>query len=326
METSALFLTAIALPVGALALIIERPLGYPPRLQSLLGHPVEWIGALIARLDHTLNSGSKRKLRGLLAMIVVSATTLALTLPLTWFLRGFEYGWIGEALLASVFLSQKSLADHVGAVREGLNHSLEAGREAVRHIVGRDPEALDENGVSRAALESLAENMSDGVLAPLFWLLVGGLPGIALYKAINTADSMIGYRTDKYKDFGWAAARIDDLVNLIPARITGLLIGLAADLSPRFSGNAARRAIARDAHNHLSPNAGWPEAALAGALGISLGGPRNYHGHKTELAWMGDGRTELSANDIDEGLKLYNIGLNITVALVAFAALIVFAA
>ncbi len=319
MAPDGLIFAAISLSIGALALLFERLFGYPKGLQALIGHPVEWMGAGIAWLDRALNRGNRRKRRGLLAIAVVAAIALAATLPLAFFLRGFDYGWVGEALLASALLSQKSLRDHVRAVKDGLDQSLDAGRVAVSHIVGRDPDTLDESDVTKAALESLAENMSDGVIAPLFWLLIAGLPGAALYKAINTADSMIGYRSDKYRDFGWAAARLDDLANFLPARITGLLIALAAGPSSGMSGNRALRAIARSARGHVSPNAGWPEAALAGALGIALGGPRSYRGQVTDLAWMGDGRAELARADIGRGLALYETGLNLTAILVVGA-------
>ncbi|MHA1164030.1 MAG: adenosylcobinamide-phosphate synthase CbiB [Alphaproteobacteria bacterium] len=315
-EPLELLLAGGALPVAAAALLVERLFGYPNGPQAWIGHPVQWMGALIGALDRWLNTGGARKARGSLALFCVVAIILALTVPLTHFLRGQTSGWIGEALLASTLLSQKSLEDHVCAVADGLKQSLKAGREAVSHIIGRDPDTLDESGVTKGALESLAENMSDGVFAPLFWLLIAGLPGIALYKAINTADSMIGYKSGKYREFGWASARVDDLVNLIPARLTGWLIALAAALSRGFSGRGALRAMASDARKHLSPNAGWPEAAFAGALGIRLGGPRSYQGRKADLAWMGDGRTKLGAEDIGNGLRLYNTGLNIVTALV----------
>ncbi len=321
-----LFMAAASLPIGALALLVDRLFGYPNGLQAWIGHPVEWIGAVIAWLDRTLNTGDARKARGLLALILVSVITLALTLPLTLFLRGHENGWIGEALLAGTLLSQKSLEDHVRVVADGLMKSLKSGREAVSHIIGRDPGTLDESGVTKGALESLAENMSDGVIAPLFWLLVAGLPGAALYKAINTADSMIGYRSEKYRDFGWAAARLDDLLNLIPARATGWLIALAAALSSRMSGRGAVRAMASTAPNHLSPNAGWPEASLAGALEIRLGGPRSYQGRKADLAWMGDGRMKLKSGDIESGLRLYNTGLNTVTLIIVITCIIAWTA
>jgi adenosylcobinamide-phosphate synthase len=317
-----LLLAGSALPVAAVALLVERLFGYPNGLQAWVGHPVQWMGALIGTLDHTLNNGEARRPRGLLALLILVVITLALCVPLTLFLRGYENGWIGEALLASTLLSQKSLEDHVRAVADGLKQNLKLGREAVSHIIGRDPDTLDESGVSKGALESLAENMSDGVLAPLFWLLIAGLPGIALYKAINTADSMIGYKSDKYRDFGWAAARIDDLVNLIPARLTGYLIALAASLSSKHSGREALRAMGRDAPTHLSPNAGWPEAALAGALAIRLGGARSYQGRRVDLPTMGDGRGKIERQDIEQALKIYNTGLNILTGLVILACII----
>ncbi len=318
-EPMVLLLAATALPVAAIALLVERLFGYPDGPQGWVGHPVEWIGALINALDRGMNDGENRKLRGLLALILILAITLSITLPLTLYLRSFESGWIGEALLASTLMSQKSLEDHVRDVGDGLGKSLKTGRDAVSRIIGRDPKTLDASGVTKGALESLAENMSDGVLAPLFWLLIAGLPGMALYKAINTADSMIGYRSDQYREFGWAAARTDDLVNLVPARFTGWLIALAATFTPGMSGRSALGAMARDASNHLSPNAGWPEAAFSGALGIRLGGPRSYQGRKANLAWMGDGRAKLKRQDICEGLRLYNTGLNIVTALVILA-------
>ena len=321
-----LLLAAGALPVAAVALLIERLFGYPNGLQAWIGHPVQWVGALIGALDRGLNNGGMRRARGVLAFLVIAAITLALTVPLTLALRGAENGWIGEALLASTLLSQKSLEDHVRAVADGLERSLKAGRDAVHHIIGRDPEALDASGVTKGALESLAENMSDGVLALLFWLLVAGLPGAALYKAINTADSMIGYKSDTYRDFGWASARADDLVNLVPARATGWLIALAATLCSNMSGGGALSAMARDAPSHLSPNAGWPEAALAGALGIRLGGPRSYQGRKADLPWMGDGRVKLEEKDIGDALRLYNSGLNIVTALVILACIMTWTA
>lgn len=302
--------------IAAVALLIERLFGYPKGLQHWIGHPVEWMGKLIGWLDKFFNDPPTDRLRGVQALLVLLGITLSATLLLTHYLRASEAGWIIEALLASTLLSQKSLEDHVRAVADGLSRSLKAGRDAVRHIVGRDPQKLDASGVAKGAIESLAENMSDGVTAPLFWLLVGGLPGIALYKAINTADSMIGHKTDQYLDFGWPAARLDDLVNLVPARMTGWVIAAAGALTGGASGAEAVRSMARDAPRHVSPNAGWPEAAMAGALGISLGGPRSYGGKPVNLAWMGNGRKKLKGSDIIDALRLYSTGLNILTALV----------
>lgn len=310
------------LAIAAVALLIERLLGYPNGLQHWIGHPVEWMGKLIGWLDRFFNDPPTDRIRGVSALVMLLAITLAVTFPITHYLRSTESGWIVEALLASALFSQKSLEDHVRAVADGLSTSLEAGREAVRHIVGRDPQKLDASGTAKGAIESLAENMSDGVTAPLFWLLIGGLPGIALYKAINTADSMIGHKTDQYFDFGWPAARLDDLVNLIPARITGWVIAAAGALTGGASGADALRTMSRDAPQHVSPNAGWPEAAMAGALGISLGGPRSYDGREVDLAWMGNGRQKLTARDIKDALRLYNNGLNVLTALVVVGCVI----
>ncbi|MDA7947840.1 MAG: adenosylcobinamide-phosphate synthase CbiB [Hyphomicrobiaceae bacterium] len=310
------------LAIAAIALLIERLLGYPNGLQHWIGHPVEWMGKLIGWLDRFFNDPPTDRLRGTQALLVLLGITISITLLLTHFLRSTESGWIFEALLASTLLSQKSLEDHVRAVADGLSKSLKAGRDAVRHIVGRDPQKLDTSGVATGAIESLAENMSDGVTAPLFWLLIGGLPGIALYKAINTADSMVGHKSERYLEFGWPFARLDDLVNLVPARITGWIIAAAGALTGGASGSAAVRSMARDAPNHVSPNAGWPEAAMAGALGLSLGGPRSYGGRKVDLAWMGNGRKKLTTRDITDALRLYNIGLNVLTAIVILGCVI----
>jgi adenosylcobinamide-phosphate synthase len=203
------------------------------------------------------------------------------------------------------------MRDHVAAVASGLTRSLQDGRTAVSHIVGRDPQRLDEAGVSRAALESLAENTSDGIVAPAFWYALLGLPGLVAYKAINTADSMIGHKTERYINFGWASAKLDDAVNFIPARLTGLLFAAAAAISNPENGRAALAAMWNDARNHQSPNAGWPEAAMAGALGLRFGGPRDYDGETIDLAWMGHGRETLTRDDITAGLRLYDRSLTL---------------
>jgi len=232
-------------------------------------------------------------------------------------------GWVVEAILATTLLAQKELGRAVRSVAEALDFSLEHGRQAVRGIVGRDPETLDEAGIARAAIESLAENASDGVIAPLFWLLLLGLPGIALYKAVNTADSMIGHKTEKYLDFGWASARFDDLVNWVPARVCGMLFCAAALFTNGASAAAGWRTMLLDAGKHDSPNAGWPEAATAGALGFALGGPRSYDREVHELPTLGSGRADLTAADIRKALELYanllNLALGISVALAVLA-------
>lgn len=296
--------------LAPLALLVERLLGYPRPLLAAIRHPVVWMGALIAWLEPRLNRG-RGKGRGILALALLLAATAAIAVPLTLALRAIPHGWIAEALLATSFLAQKELGRAVRAVADALDQSLAAGRRQVREIVGRDPDTLDEAGVARAAIESLAESASDGVIAPLFWLLVAGLPGIALYKAVNTADSMIGHKTERYRDFGWASARLDDLLNFIPARLTALLFCGAAFWVKGADAEKSWTTTLRDAGKHESPNAGWPEAAMAGALGFALGGPRSYGGTVHALPTLGDGRTDLGPADVRKALDLYAMLLNL---------------
>lgn len=298
--------------VALLALAIEAGAGYPNALFRRIGHPVTWTGALIAALDRGLNreadSFALRRSKGALALaallvIAVGSGALieraALALPL---------GWIALAVVASSLLAQRSLHAHVAAVAEALAISVEDGRTAVAKIVGRDVSALDESGVARAAIESLAENFSDGVVAPALWLAVFGLPGALAYKAVNTADSMIGHKSARYLAFGWAAARCDDLMNVLPARAAAGLLTVGALAVSGASPAKALVAAWRDAPKHASPNAGWPEAAAAGALGLKLGGPRSYGGAEAvEGACLGDGRREADAADIRRALSLYEI-------------------
>ena len=220
-----------------------------------------------------------------------------------------------EAALVAVLLAFRDLHDHVAAVAGGLRVDLESGRAAVSRIVGRDPNALDEAAIGRASIESLAENASDGVVAPAFWFLVFGLPGICAYKAINTLDSMIGHRNDRYEDFGKVAARLDDGVNWIPARLTAVLISAACAVIPTASPRGAWRAIRLTAGGHRSPNAGWPEAAVAGGLGIRLAGPRRYGEEIYPGAWIGEGRADLRPDDIDAALRLYRVAGLVAVGL-----------
>jgi adenosylcobinamide-phosphate synthase len=297
------------------ALIIDRIFGYPDALFQRIGHPVTWIGALIAWLDRTLNHKGRGRAWGVLALFAIIGAALLVTLPIAVLCRSLPFGFLLEGLLASSLIAQKSLRDHVAAVAEGLARSLPEGRAKVAMIVGRDPETLDEAGVARAAIESLAESSSDGVIAPLFWLLLFGLPGIAIYKAVNTADSMIGHKTERHLMFGWAAARFDDLLNLIPARLSALLIALAAALTPGASPRAALATALSDARKHDSPNAGWPEAGFAGALGFRLGGPRSYQGEVIDLPSFGTGRSHLGAGDIVTALRLYTRLTDMTLAL-----------
>jgi adenosylcobinamide-phosphate synthase len=297
--------------LAPLALLIERLVGYPPAVFRLIGHPVTWMGALISWLEPRLNQGASRRARGVAMLLLVLLTGLAAALLVIAVTRRIPFGWVFEALLASTLLAQKELGRAVKAVADGLNLSLQSGRRAVSQIVGRDPDALDEPGVAKAAIESLAESTSDGVVAPLFWLLVGGLPGIVLYKAANTADSMVGHRNERYAEFGWASARFDDLLNWIPARLTALLVAGAAFLVRPADPEHAWSTALRDARKHASPNAGWPEAAFAGALGFTLGGPRAYDGQVHDLPAFGDGRADLTALDILKSLELYWMAMNL---------------
>ena len=308
-----------------LSLAVERWLGYPAPLLRLIGHPVMWFGRLITLLEtasfrRTRTAGQKR-LAGIVSVVLLVAAAVLPCLLVPAILRSFPGGWLVEMLLATSFLAQKELGRAVAAVARGLRQSLAAGREAVSHVVGRDPQVLDEAGVAGAAIETLAESTSDGVVAPWFWLVLFGLPGIAAYKAINTADSMIGHRNERYRDYGWAAARLDDLVNLVPARLTALMVVVACFFVPNASPGNAWKAAWRDAGKHKSPNAGWPEAAFAGALRISLGGPRAYDGEVVDLPGMGDGTRALASAHIEWALVLYRATLNVLLGFSAVLAL-----
>jgi len=317
-----------SLLILSIALAVEATVGYPNRLYTAIGHPVTWIGRLIKALDRTLNreawSFAERRSAGILALIALLTVTGLTAWAVSALLK--PLGLIGIpllAILASSLIAQRSLHEHVAAVSKGLREGgIDGGRKAVSMIVGRNPQSLDEAGVSRAAIESLAENFSDGIVAPAFWLGLGGLPGGVLYKATNTADSMIGHRTPRHEAFGWAAARFDDLVNLPASRLTALLIVAAAALNRDASPLNAMRAVWRDASHHRSPNAGWPEAAMAGALGLRLAGPRVYGDVRVEDRWMGDGRAEATAGDIDLALKLYRTACALLFGIAAGLALL----
>lgn len=295
--------------VAVAALGIEAAFGYPLRLYQRIGHPVTWIGALIGALDRGFNrddmSGGMRRAMGVLVLILIVAIPALIAGMVERLLAQTWLGSIGIAVLASTLLASRSLFDHVRNVASALDAGgVEQARQAVGQIVGRNPQTLDGHGVARAAIESLAENASDGVVAPVFWFVVLGPPGLAAYKAINTADSMIGHKSARHADFGWAAARLDDLVNLPASRLTGLLIAVAACAVPGASSAEAFRAMARDARKHRSPNAGWPESAMAGALQLKLNGPKVYGGTLVTDAYMGDGRQAATAQDIGKALRL----------------------
>nr|WP_321984270.1 adenosylcobinamide-phosphate synthase CbiB [uncultured Lichenicoccus sp.] len=308
-------------------LVIEGILGYPAPLFRLWRHPVVWIGALIGWLDFRLNRDTlpdgRRRLNGALALLPIVGVpallaALAQAMALHWLTRPVAVLLCGA--LASSLLAQRSLYSHVRAVADAIEaDGLTGGRAAVSHIVGRNPASLDEPAVLRAAIESLAENFSDGVAAPLFWCALLGLPGIAAYKAINTADSMIGHRSTRHQAFGWASARLDDLVNLPASRLAAVWIALAA---PGRIPNCWR-IVRRDAGLHRSPNAGWPEAALAASLGIRLAGPRDYASGRIEDPWLGDGEPAATVSDLRRALVLYRRAC--TIQFFAFLAALAFA-
>ncbi|MBB4053214.1 adenosylcobinamide-phosphate synthase [Devosia subaequoris] len=311
--------------ISPLALAIERQLGYPQKLLESIGHPVMWFGKLISFCEQRLNTASRssrqRKLAGIVALGLLLLSVLIVTIGIRTILSWIPLGWALEMLLATAFLAQKELGRAVEAVSDALRTSLAAGRDAVSHVVGRDPQALDEAGVARAAVETLAESTSDGVVSPWLFLVLFGLPGIAVYKAVNTADSMIGHRDERYRDYGWAAARLDDLLNWIPARLSAVLITAACFFTPGASPGRAWATARRDASKHDSPNAGWPEAGIAGALGFQLGGPRSYDGEVVDLPAFGSGKTSLGPSDILLALLLYRRTLDVLLGLSCLLAL-----
>ncbi len=355
---------------AALALLVERFIGYPEPLYEKIGHPVEWMGRLISRLETEFNhhspspvlrsrgeagwekvpdradegslpqvkrgphpafghllpplagEGANLKMRGIVAVVLLLAVVGIPAFIVSRVLQNFSFGWIIEAVLATTLIAQHSMQEHVSAVARGLSSSLTEGRKAVSKIVGRDPNQLDKSAISRAALESLAENTSDGIVAPALWFSLLGLPGIAIYKAVNTADSMIGHKSERYLYFGWAAARLDDLINLPASRLSGLLFAAAAAWNNRQRGKAALQAMWRDASKHQSPNAGWPESALAASLGVKFGGPRRYDGELVNLPWMGEGREHLTRDDISKGLRLYGTAMTMLFATTLACALL----
>jgi adenosylcobinamide-phosphate synthase len=291
------------------AVVVEAAIGYPGFVYRAIGHPVTWMGALLALLEVRLNRPAlpqvQRRVRGIVALIMLLGATAGACLALDRSLSASPAGALLLVLMASSLIAQRSLHDHVRAVAEALERDgLEAGRKAVSMIVGRNPARLDEAAVARAAIESLAENFSDAIVAPALWLAIAGLPGAALYKATNTADSMIGHRTPRYAAFGWAAARLDDVINLPASRLAALFLVVGA-LASRNSASGALRALWRDASRHRSPNAGWPEAAMAGAIGLKLAGPRIYGEQVVDDAFMGDGSPDATAAEIRRALRLF---------------------
>jgi adenosylcobinamide-phosphate synthase len=292
-----------------LAMVLDALLGEPKWLWSRLPHPAVVIGRAVGLLDARMNDDTRGAGAFAVSIMLVGAIALGLmlmVLPGIW----------AEVIVGAVLLAQKSLVEHVQRVGDALRLSLGEARRAVAMIVGRDVRDMDAPAVARGAIESAAENLSDGVIAPAFWFAIGGLPGLLAYKIVNTADSMIGYRTPKYENFGWAAAKLDDILNWIPARLTALLIW---GITRRGSwGN-----IAADASLHRSPNAGWPEAAMAPALGVSLSGPRSYDGVIEDFDWVhAEGRKDAGPDDIDGAVDMLWKAWALGLALAAMIALI----
>ncbi len=279
--------------VLACAMLLDAALGEPDWLWSRLRHPAVLFGDVVGFCDRRFNRGSHRRLKGMAVAAALAIGALVLGTALA------QLGWIAEIVICAVLLAQRSLAQHVQDVAEALRLSLPQGRNMVARIVSRDTSEMDGPQVARAAIESAAENLSDGVIAPAFWFLIGGLPGLFLYKVINTADSMIGYLNERYAEFGWASAKLDDLLNLLPARLTCLMLVVLSN------GWSHWRAIVEDAERHISPNAGWPEAAMARALNVALAGPRSYHGKVRHLAWVNeDARKEIGPREIEKAVRL----------------------
>jgi adenosylcobinamide-phosphate synthase len=318
-----------ALALLLAALLIDALIGDPPALWRRLPHPVMLIGRVIHFLDVKLNRESRsnvdRRLRGAVVALGMGSAALLLGALVTRLRLTTGWGWVVELVLIWTLIAQKSLFRHVRAVAAGLKQGgLMAGRWAVSRIVGRDPQSLDEYGVARAAIESCAENFADGVVAPVFWYVLLGFPGLLLYKTANTMDSMIGHRTERHLEFGMVAARLDDLLTLIPARLSGLLLVLAMAFAPGGQPVAAWRIMWRDHANHDSPNSGWPEAAMAGGLGLALAGPCRYGTELIEGKWIGDGRARAEIGDIHRALFtfcvacLLNGGLVLAILLLEF--------
>jgi len=315
------------------ALLFEAVVGYPDFVYRVIRHPVAWMGALIDWLDSRFNRPSmpeaRRRLNGALALAVLLLVTVLpaalIQLGLVQMLPKAD-AVIFLAIAASVFIAQVSLYDHVRDVADALEgQGLDYARESVAEIVGRNTTSLDKAGVTRAAIESLAENFSDGVVAPSLWGALLGFPGIVGYKAVSTADSMIGHHNERYAAFGRASAKLDDWLNLPASRLSVLWIALAALFHRGASARGALKVAWRDARHHRSPNAGWPEAAMAGALGFKLSGPRSYDGAMTQDRWIGEGRSDLGASDIRRALSLYRMSCAVQIAAYALCTLIALA-
>ena len=292
----------VAEPVALVALALDAAIGWPAAVYAAIGHPVGGFARAIGWGEARWNRGgpARRRALGVLLMIllIAGAAGIAWAAQRAATLLLGPHAWLAIAVMAAPGLAQRSLFDHVRPIAAALSGGhLAAARTSVARIVGRDTGSLDKAGVARAAIESLAESFCDGVVAPLFWLLIAGLPGLWAYKAINTADSLIGHREERWRAFGWAAARTDDVANVIPARLAGVLICIA--------GRGGWRTMWRDAREHASPNAGWPEAAVAGVLGVALAGPVAYDGMMHDKPWLGGEGHTATAADLTRALRVY---------------------
>ncbi|HTH97869.1 MAG TPA: adenosylcobinamide-phosphate synthase CbiB [Stellaceae bacterium] len=325
-----LFLPQLAstrVAILVLALLLDACVGDPPWLFRWLPHPVAVIGRAVRSFDRRLNVSQRsfavRRVRGILVTIFLGMTALALGIAISAGLGYIRHGWLVEMLLVTVLVAQRDLYDHVVRVMRALDRdSLEEGRAAVSRIVGRDPETLDEYGVARAGIESLAENFSDGVVGPVLAYVLAGLPGLLFYKTISTLDSMIGHRDARYQAFGWASARLDDLLNLLPARLSALMLTIASAFVPKTRPFQALITMWQDARKHRSPNAGWPESAMAGALGVSLGGPRRYGGVVIADPWLGTGRARATPHDMRRALMVFVVACILQLGLLSGLALL----
>ena len=315
-------------PGGAILLLIALGLDWLIGDPRWLPHPVRAMGAAIAFLERRLNrakrSAGERVIRGFLAVLAVAVLSALAGWALAAYVGALSYGWIAELALMSLLIAQRGMVSHsIRVVRALKQGGVAEGRKAVARIVGRETAGLDQHGVARAAIESCAESYSDGVIGPIFWYLLLGLPGLMAYKAVNTMDSMIGHKSERYAAFGMVAARLDDALNWLPARISGALIAVAAIFVPGARPIGALRVMLRDAGKHVSPNAGWPEAASAGALDLALLGPMRYAGGETKTAWLGDGRARATPGDMRRMLALFAVACFLAAGLVALIALLI---
>ncbi len=315
-------------PGGAILLLIALGLDWLIGDPRWLPHPVRLMGAattfLEARLNRAKRSAGERVIRGFLAVLAVAVLSALAGWALAAYVGALSYGWIAELALMSLLIAQRGMVSHsIRVVRALKQGGVAEGRKAVARIVGRETAGLDQHGVARAAIESCAESYSDGVIGPIFWYLLLGLPGLMAYKAVNTMDSMIGHKSERYAAFGMVAARLDDALNWLPARISGALIAVAAIFVPGARPIGALRVMLRDAGKHVSPNAGWPEAASAGALDLALLGPMRYAGGETKTAWLGDGRARATPGDMRRMLALFAVACFLAAGLVALIALLI---